>query len=63
MSMHNPDIRQVTASQARQNFQDLIDSVFYTKQPALIVKRGKPWVLIQPLEQSTDAGKDTEASS
>ena len=38
----------VKASYARQNFQEVIDTVYYKQEPTLIMKRKKPWVVIQP---------------
>jgi len=43
-------MRIVKASEARQNFQDVIDSVFYKHDPIVIMKRKKPWVVVQPVE-------------
>jgi PHD/YefM family antitoxin component YafN of YafNO toxin-antitoxin module len=37
----------IRASDARQNFQDMIDTVYYKEQPTIIIKRKKPWVIIQ----------------
>lgn len=39
----------IKASQARQNFQDVIDSVYYRHDPIVIMKRKKPWIVIQPI--------------
>ena len=42
-------MRIVKASEARQNFQDVIDSVYYKHDPIIIMKRKKPWVVVQPM--------------
>lgn len=42
-------IRQKQATQVRQNFQEAIDQVHYTKESLLITKHNKPWVMIQSL--------------
>jgi len=47
----------IKATEARQNFQDIVDHVHYTKTPVIISKRDKPWVMIQPLP-----GSDKELS-
>jgi prevent-host-death family protein len=38
----------IKASDARQNFQDMIDTVYYKEEPTIVIKRKKPWVVIQP---------------
>jgi prevent-host-death family protein len=42
-------MKTVKSSQARAKFQDIVDSVHYTKKPIMISKNGKPWVVIQAL--------------
>lgn len=44
------ELRQKQATQVRQNFQEVIDKVHYTKESLLITKHNKPWVMIKPLE-------------
>lgn len=45
----------VNATDMRTNFQDVIDEVHYTKNPILVSKRNKPWVIIESLpEDDTD---------
>lgn len=44
-------IKQKQATQVRQNFQEVIDQVHYTKEALLITKHNKPWVVIEPLEE------------
>jgi prevent-host-death family protein len=43
-------MRIVKASEARQNFQDVIDSVYYKHDPIVIIKRKKPWIVVQPMD-------------
>jgi len=38
----------IKASNARQNFQDMVDTVYYKEEPTIVIKRKKPWVIIQP---------------
>lgn len=40
----------IKASDARQNFQDVIDTVYYKETPTVILKRKKPWVVIQSIQ-------------
>jgi prevent-host-death family protein len=40
-----------TTTDARANFQDIINKVHYTKVPTIITKRGRPWVIIQSLPE------------
>ena len=42
----------ISATEVRSNFQDIVDTVHYTKEPMLISKRGRPWVIVQPLKDS-----------
>lgn len=42
-------IKEKQATQVRQNFQEVIDQVHYTKEALLITKHNKPWVMIQAL--------------
>ena len=39
----------IKASNARSEFQDLIDTVHYKEEQIIITKRDKPWVAIRPL--------------
>jgi prevent-host-death family protein len=41
----------ISATEVRSNFQDIVDTVHYTKEPMLISKRGRPWVIVQPLTE------------
>lgn len=44
----------VKATDARKNFQDVINDVHYTQTPVIISKRERPWVMIQPLPQEKE---------
>lgn len=37
------------ATEARKHFQETIDHVHYHKENVMITKHGKPWVVIQPI--------------
>jgi len=52
----------IKASDARQNFQDMIDTVYYKEKPTVIMKRKKPWVVIQPFS-SIDEKKQKQIIS
>lgn len=39
-------------SDIRNNFQDVVDSVHYTKERTIIIKRNKPWAMIVPLQEN-----------
>lgn len=39
----------ISATAARQNFQEVIDSVYYREEPVIITRRKKPRVMINPL--------------
>lgn len=42
-------VRKLSAQQARDNFGELISSVYFTKEPIIVEKRGKPYaVLVSP---------------
>lgn len=47
-----------STSTVRQNFQDIIDRVHYTKTPLIVSKNNKPWVMVQPLPEDD---KDLES--
>ncbi|MBD3248219.1 type II toxin-antitoxin system prevent-host-death family antitoxin [Candidatus Falkowbacteria bacterium] len=44
-------ISEKQATHVRQNFQEVIDQVHYTREAMLITKHNKPWVMIEPLEE------------
>ena len=41
----------IRTSVARTNFQEIINEVYFTKQPIIISKSGKPKVIIRPLPE------------
>ena len=43
------------ATQVRNNFQDTVDHVHYTKNSTVITRRGKPWVMMVPLPDDDKA--------
>jgi len=45
----NKEIDFKNATQVRNNFQDTVDHVHYTKNATVITRRGKPWVMMVPL--------------
>ncbi|MBD3299804.1 MAG: type II toxin-antitoxin system prevent-host-death family antitoxin [Candidatus Moranbacteria bacterium] len=45
------NIKKIKATAVRQNFQEVVDNVHYTKEAIIISKYGKPWVFIQPLDE------------
>jgi len=46
------------ATEVRNNFQDAIDTVHYTKTPMVITKRNKPWAMIVPLPEAQSAAAE-----
>lgn len=48
-------MRIIKATAARAQFQDIIDSAYYTEEPVIILKRKKPWVVITKLDQTDPA--------
>ena len=40
-----------STAEVRQHFQEVVDSVHYTKAPIIVSKNRKPWVMIQPLPE------------
>lgn len=40
------------ATQARAEFQDVIDTAYYKEEPVIIIKRNKPWVVITKIDQT-----------
>lgn len=43
------------ATEVRNNFQDVVDHVHYTTEPAIVTRRNKPWVMIVPLPDDDEA--------
>lgn len=44
-------VRRMSAQQARDNFGELISSVYFTKDPVIIEKNGKPYATLVSSEQ------------
>ena len=40
-----------SVTEARGRLQEVLDNVHYTKEPLMISKNGKPWVIVQPLPE------------
>jgi len=45
------EVNYVKATDVRNNFQDTVDGVHYTKKPVVITKRNKPWAIIVSLPE------------
>ena len=43
------------ATEVRNNFQDTVDFVHYTKEPIVVTRRNKPWVMIVHLPEDQTA--------
>lgn len=41
----------ITISQLRQTLQDVVDSIYYTNEPVVVIRRNKPRVMINPLPE------------
>ena len=41
-----------STAEVRQHFQEVMDSVHYTKVPVIISKNRKPWVMVQSLPEN-----------
>ena len=44
-------VRRMSAREARTNFSELLGSVYYTKEPVLVEKKGKPYAVVISPEQ------------
>lgn len=44
-------VRRMSAKDARANFSELLGSVYYTKEPVIVEKKGKPYAVMISLEQ------------
>ena len=44
-------IKIMSASEVRQNFQEVIDSVYYKEESVVVLRRNKPRVIISALPQ------------
>lgn len=47
----------VKISELRRNLQDIVDSVYYTKKPIIIMRRNKVRAVIVPLSQEDESIK------
>lgn len=41
--------KEIRATAARHNFQELIDAVHYTGETVIVTKYEKPWIMISPV--------------
>ena len=53
----------IKASEARSEFQDIIDTVHYREEEIVISKRGKPWVVIRALTENEKQKLSEQAQS
>ncbi len=53
MLSYNTYMKVIKVSELRQNLQDVVDGIYYTKKPVVVLRRGKPRVIITPLPEST----------
>lgn len=44
-------VRNISARDARANFSDLLGSVFYTNEPVIVERKGKPFAVVISPEQ------------
>ncbi len=44
-------VRRMSAKDARTNFSELLGSVYYTHEPVIVEKKGKPYVVVISPEQ------------
>ena len=52
--------RRISAKEARANFGDLLGSVYYTKEPVIIEKKGRPFAVVINPEQYKIVEKEIE---
>jgi prevent-host-death family protein len=53
-------VKRYSSREARANFADLLGMVYYTKEPAIIEKKGKPYAVMISPEQYEAMQKDEE---
>lgn len=58
VSTKDVKIIEAGATEVRSHFQEIVDSVHYKKQPVIISKHRKPWVIIQPLDEKNEAAEE-----
>lgn len=54
-------VRRISAKEARNNFGDLIGSVYYGKEPVIVEKQGRPFAVVISPEDYERFVKDWEA--
>ena len=53
-------VRRMSAREARNNFADLLGLVYYSKEPVIVEKRGRPFVVVISPEDYERLLKDRE---
>lgn len=53
-------VKRMSSQEARANFSDLLGSVYYTKEPVIVEKKGKPVAVMISPEQFETVQKDDE---
>lgn len=53
-------VKRMSSKEARDNFADLLSSVYYTKEPVIVERKGKPFVVVISPEQFATLEKDHE---
>lgn len=51
------EIKKMSSREARANFSELLGSVYYTKQPVMVEKKGKPVAVVVSPEQFSELEK------
>jgi prevent-host-death family protein len=54
-------VRRISAKEARNRFSDLIGSVYYSKEPVIVEKQGRPFAVVISPEEYDQFVKDWEA--
>ena len=54
-------VRRISAKEARNNFSDLIGSVYYNKEPVIVEKQGRPFAVVISPEDYERFIRDWEA--
>jgi prevent-host-death family protein len=52
--------KHMSSKEARERFSDLLGSVYYTKEPVIVEKKGKPIAVVISLEQYEAIQKEEE---
>ena len=53
-------VKRMSSTEARENFADLLGSVYYTKEPVIVEKKGKPVAVLISPEQFETLERDRE---